>query len=278
MEPEVFAPDLLSRSQPEWVFCAEFSPDHREFYFSALDIEKEVEQIVWMRWAGETWTRPEPLPFNTDHNTNDSRIAPDGKRLFFRSKRPLPGSDAPAPHHYAWFAAREGSGWGDPRPVECGGEPLRTGHLGAASDGTLYFAQRLPGKRLDADIHRARLVDGAYTAPEDLGSPLNTEYLEGDTFIAPDQSYMIVSVWGRPDNKGESDLYIAFRKEDGSWTALRNLGAPINTKRNENCVALSPDGKYLFYVAVDLEGETPSISTYWVDARILEKYRPAATR
>lgn len=278
MIPEVFAPALLSKSQPEWAFCAEFSPDHREFYFSSVDVERDIDQILWMRRVGNTWTKPEPAPFNTAHNTHDSRISPDGSRLFYRSRRPLPGSDAPESGHYAWVVSREGKGWGPPRPVETGGAPLKTGHLGVARDGTLYFAYRSEGNVGEADIHRSRLVNGAYSAPENLGPGINTRYLEGDAFVAPDGSYLIVSVWNRPGNNGGSDLYISFRRDDGSWTALRNLGEPINTKNNENCATLSPDGKYLFYVSVDVSVEVATCTTYWVDAKILERYRPREMR
>jgi hypothetical protein len=278
MVPEVFAPEILSKSQPEWTFCAEFSPDHKEFYFSSVDLEKEIDQIMWMKRVNDTWTRPEAAPFNTAHNTNDSRISPGGSRLFFRSRRPLPGSDGPEAGHYAWVVTREEAGWSAPQPVKCGGVPLRTGHLGVANDGTLYFAFRSEGNVGEADIHRSRFANGSYTAPENLGPSVNTKYLEGDTFIAPDESYMIVSVWNRPENKGDSDLYISFRRDDGSWTALENLGEPINTKKNENCAALSPDGKYFFYVGVDVGGEVAKVSTFWVDARILERYRPSEKR
>jgi len=75
-------------------------------------------------------------------------------------------------------------------------------------------------------------------------------------------------------SKGESDLYISFRQPDGSWSALENLGKPINTEANENCAALSPDGEHFFYVAVRTRGDEPAIDTYWVDATILEDRRP----
>ena len=76
--PQVFAPEIFSRSKPEWAFCGVFSPDQREFYYSGFDTGKGVEQIMWMRRSGDNWTPPSPAPFNSAENANDSRLSPDG--------------------------------------------------------------------------------------------------------------------------------------------------------------------------------------------------------
>jgi hypothetical protein len=274
LEPRLFAPEILSRTQPDWAFCGEFSPDHGEFYFSQADPELDIDRIMWMRETDGRWTDPEPAPFYTPHNTNDSRISPDGQRLFFRSRRPLPGNEDPEERLLLWSVARDETSWGEPRPVLFEGRPARTSHAGVAANGTLYFSYRGDGTD-DTDVHRSPLVDGSYVAPEDLGAGINTEYSEGDVFVAPDESLLIVTIWNHPDNSGESDLYISFREADGSWSSLQNLGAPINTEANENCAALSPDGRYFFYVAVSKKGERAEIDTYWVDAAILQSRRQA---
>jgi hypothetical protein len=44
LEPRIFAPEILSRTKPEWAFCVEFSPDHTEFYFSREDPDRQIDQ------------------------------------------------------------------------------------------------------------------------------------------------------------------------------------------------------------------------------------------
>ena len=276
MVPEVFAPDILSRVQPEWAFCAEFGPDLDEFYFSRTDVERNIDQILVMRRENDNWSAPEVASFNAPYDTHDSRISPDGRLMFFRSRRPLPGNSGPEEAYYAWFAERNRDGWSAPQPVLCDGAPLRTGHLGISGLGRIYFSQRSAQNVGEADIYRAMFHDGACTAPENLGPIVNTRYLEGDAYISPDERMLIVSVWNRPENSGDSDLYISYRHADGSWSPLTNLGDPINTFRNENCATLSPDGKYFFYVGVDAREERAKIDTYWVDARILDRHRTAS--
>ena len=92
--------------------------------------------------------------------------------------------------------------------------------------------------------------------------------------MAPDESFLIVSCWNRPDNNGESDLYISFRDQNGIWRALKNMGEPINTENNENCPSFSPDGKYFFYMSADVKNIPAKTKTYWVDAKIIEKLKP----
>ncbi len=59
--------------------------------------------------------------------------------------------------------------------------------------------------------------------------------------------------WDRPDNRGESDLYVSFRDKSGNWTELINMGAPVNTQNIENNAMLTPDGKYLMLMRVSEE-------------------------
>jgi len=97
----------------------------------------------------------------------------------------------------------------------------------------------------------------------------------------------------REDNIGQSDLYISFRTEDGTWLPLKNMGRRVNSEGGENCQILSPCGKYLFYTS---RRETNLLSLspltyeaikkawtepqngygdiYWVDAKIIEELKP----
>lgn len=68
--------------------------------------------------------------------------------------------------------------------------------------------------------------------------------------MAPDQSYIIFSSSGRRDGTGPAgDLYISFRRADGTWEAARNLGPLVNTDRTEFCPVVSPDGRYLYFTS-----------------------------
>jgi len=92
----------------------------------------------------------------------------------------------------------------------------------------------------------------------------------------------------------DSDLYISFRKNDGSWTQTKNMGDKINSNEIEYCPYVSPDGKYLFFTSyrrperafpkglVSYEDIIKMYNSpqngfgdiYWVDAKIIEELKP----
>jgi Tol biopolymer transport system component len=91
-------------------------------------------------------------------------------------------------------------------------------------------------------------VDGAYQPLEPLGDSVNSPYNEGDAVVAPDESFIVLTGYGRPDSRGGGDLYITYNR-GGVWSQPRNLGPLVNTTAREFCPSLSPDGKYLYFTS-----------------------------
>jgi Tol biopolymer transport system component len=93
-------------------------------------------------------------------------------------------------------------------------------------------------------------------------------------FIAPDESYLIFARARHSENLGYIDLWISFRDESGGWTVPVNLGQPVNTRANEICPIVSPDGKYLFFNS----SRRGNDDNYWVEASFIEDLRQEAAR
>ncbi|MCK4943042.1 MAG: PD40 domain-containing protein [Candidatus Aminicenantes bacterium] len=87
--------------------------------------------------------------------------------------------------------------------------------------------------------------------------------------MAPDGSYLLYDS-NKPGGYGEFDIYITYRKVDGTWTKPINLGDKINSKYSENRVYVSPDDKYLFYTS----SRTGNLDAYWVDTKIIAELKP----
>ena len=231
-----------------------------------------------MKRVDNIWSAPEVVSFNGQYNNNNICMAQDGFRMFFKSWRPLPRSDAPAGTSYIWFVHRTEKGWSEALPITYDGSYMPAGHPSISNNGTLYFRFRGKDDKGNADTHMSRFIDGEYGYPESLGSKLNTKYIEGDVCVAPDESFIIVAGWDRPDNRGESDLYVSFRDKSGNWTELINMGAPVNAQNIENNAMLTPDGKYLMFMRVSEENNIYSSNTYWISAQIIEDLRPERIR
>ena len=91
----------------------------------------------------------------------------------------------------------------------------------------------LPQDRLAAEsapgtFSAARRADGSFESATVIGPPIDTEQTKGDTSVALDEGYLIF--WSNSrDGYGSSDLYVAFRSDDGTWSEPKNMGPTINT-------------------------------------------------
>ncbi len=164
---------------------------------------------------------------------------------------------------------RSGSDWGKATylrgEVNSGRSQL---HATATQKNTLYFQAIRDEGYGKADIYRSSLIDGIYQTPENLGPVINSENYEGDVFVAKDESYLIVSIYGREDDMGGGDLYISFRNDNDVRSPLKNMGT-INSDQRDFCPMLSPDGKYFFFSSK----RTGANDIYWVDAKVINLLR-----
>ncbi len=262
LEPEVFAEGLISTSAPE--LNSVFSPDGGLFMFTRRDSSRTY-RIMETRRGPDGWSNPSVTAFTTQNSAVDPAVSWDGKSVFFGSSRPGSLGDSDI-----WIVEkRTGGEWGTPKNL---GSPVNTpgneNHAAPARDGSLYFHSSGHPGHGESDIFRAGVSGTGYAAPVNLGPAVNSEASDFDPFVAPDESYLIFSST-REGGFGGGDLHISFRTADGSWTAAVNLGDTINTTATDYCPKVSPDGRFLFYTS----RSTGEGDVYWVDARILDRYR-----
>ncbi|MCP4149025.1 MAG: hypothetical protein GY757_14855 [bacterium] len=265
-EPELFAPGIISLKDRKELNSV-FSPKGDEFYFSVADKTGKAH-IMYSKIVDGVWTKPEILYFSKTDGYVDMAFSPSGNRLYYCSTRPAPWNDSPKIN--IWYTDRQKNGWSKSvclkKPLNSDGRDL---YPIITTNGNMYFCSSRKGNLGIKDIYMARWENGTFSDPLHLSTTINSEYSEGDTYVSPDESYMIVASWKRPGNIGIVDLYIAFRKKNGAWTPLKNMGKPVNTEAVEYCPMVSPDGKYFFFTRTD--------EIYWMSAGIIEKYRPPSS-
>ncbi|MFC1724440.1 MBL fold metallo-hydrolase [candidate division KSB1 bacterium] len=251
IEPKVFAPGIVS-TRGGFEFSCTFATDGKEFYFN------RGPHIMVCRWEKDGWTAPEFAPFNTQNLDHEPHITPDGKRLFFGSRRPRPGVKEGEEPYGIHVMERTKNGWSEPKYHGPGM------YVTTAKNGNIYLEEMDPQTEQDGIIV-SRFIKGKYVEFELLGGGVNTPAPGGHPCIAPDESFIIFDS-RRPGGQGVGDFYVCFRKEDGTWSKAINLGDRINTPGGNMCASLSPDGKYIFYhTRKDI---------YWVDAKIIENLKP----
>jgi len=287
---ELFAPGIMSTEMPE--LNAVFFPGAREVIYS-VSVGPMKWAMLMIREENGRWTKPEVAPFSGLYGGVDPFVTADGKRVYFCSNRPRSSSGAPEPDYDIWYVERTGTGWSEPVNM---GPPINSEanefYPSLTQDGIFYFQSWQEGGVGAADIWKTELVDGKYVEVEPLPEPVNSPEFEGDAFIAPDESYIIVSTIRAENTLGGPDLYISFHTPDGSWGPLVNMGESVNSNSGENCQILSPCGRYLFYTSrryreagIDLLMSYEAIrkmwatplngrgNIYWVDARIIDQLR-----
>jgi Tol biopolymer transport system component len=207
------------------------------------------------------WTVPRFAPFTGDEDGDVPFFAPDGKRVYFMSRMPLPG-DPQSRKERIWYVDRSKDGWSEPKVVDPSvNDYPHHWQISVDADHTIYFSSGVPEGHGEGDIYCSDFVNGKWQKPVNLGPPVNTDKSEEMPFIAPDGSYLLFS---RTYN-----LYISYRKEDGGWTEPVNLGNPINSPGIDICPIVSPDGKYLFFLS-QRGGES---HIWWVDAGFIKKLK-----
>jgi len=274
--PELFAPGIVSTCKEH--SAAMFTPDGNEVWFARLF----PAVIYFMKQQDGKWTKPQVAPFSGQCDDLYPYLSLDGNKVIFCSRRPNAKAGKPLPRGqgHLWMVERTEKGWSESRHLgPLINSSIRQGASSLSNNGTLYF-NRTNNEQPESsmDIFRAKLVNGHYVKPENLGEPIDSKTPDHSPFIAPDESYIIFSSF-RPGGYGMSDLYISFRKADGTWTNPKNLGRTINSAAKDEYPYISPDGKYLFF-----NSNRPSVlnknkipdgpgNIYWVSARFIEKLK-----
>lgn len=119
----------------------------------------------------------------------------------------------------------------------------------------------------------SRLVDGKYTKPVSLSSGVNTDKYEFNAFVAPDESFIIYTSYGREDDLGGGDLYISYKDENDNWTSAKNLGKEINSNRIDYCPFLDVKTNTLYFTS-----EKSTVKTSFSSQKSIEELKDALKR
>ncbi len=253
LTPEVFAPGIISTDN--WETGGVFTPDLKEFYFIrefGETVEEKKMKFMVYQYKDNEWRDSIISP-----RVGQPFISPDGKTLHLGRR---------------YKERMENGEWSEIKSLDSVFYKIPIMRLTASEEGTYVFDAMGEGL-----LRYARLIDGNRENPEMFGEQINSGTANAHPFIAPDESYMI---WDsrRESGYGQADMYITFKKQDGTWGAPINLGDKINTEASEGGARVTPDGKYLFFNRnvgkVKPTDPYDDVDMFWVDAKIIEMLRP----
>lgn len=248
---DVFAPGTVSIDSIS-EFGSTYSKDYTEFFFG-IERKSGRAETHYRKRTGNVWSESIPVLLHQTYSYNDPMLSPDEKRLYFISDMPLNGT-GPKKDYDIWYIERTKDGWS--KPINAGpsiNSDKNEYYVSFTKTGTMYFSSgrnSTAARPKDYDIYSAKATKNGFAPAEKLGASINTENYEGDVFVAPDESYVIVAC-DRPGTFGSGDLFISHKDNSGQWTQLKNMGEYVNGPRFDYCPFVTHDGKILLYTRAE---------------------------
>lgn len=202
--------------------AASIAADRQTLYFTGCNRPDGLGScdIYKTTIEGDKWGRPVNLGRNVNSQYWDSQpsISPDQSRIYFVSSRPGPNSDGEnrGSNNDIWYSDwdEETEEWKPAKNLsEINTKGVDVSPFIAADNQTLFFASNghTPnfGKQ---DFYVAKLENGKWSKPQNLGTPINTE--DDEQFITlPASGDIIYFSSKRTDLKGYQgnfDIFMAF--------------------------------------------------------------------
>ena len=107
----------------------------------------------------------------------------------------------------------------------------------------LYTVRNATGKFDDEDLYFSEKKNNQWTAPEPVGSTINSKEYEGASSISGDGKTLVFTYGTRSE---PCDLYFS-KKTGNEWSKPKSLGADVNTKQWDSQPSLSADGRTLYF-------------------------------
>ncbi|TMP37555.1 PD40 domain-containing protein [Pseudoalteromonas rubra] len=252
MTAEPFAPGIISKA--DWELEGVFAPGMQEFYFT---LDRGVYE-----GPNKTGFRPTVIGFRQQNNTwvkfteflriGEVSFSPDGQRM----------------HMAEGYRDRKGNDWTERQSLGpmFDREDFGIMRLSASQKGTYVFDDYK-----NKVVRISEVKNGQRQTPRVMSKVVNSGEMTAHPFIAPDESYLI---WDseREDGFGDSDLYISFKQQDGSWGKAINMGESVNSDKWDAYATVTPDGKYLLFNR-GVSDDNKNVDIYWVDASIIDTLR-----
>lgn len=231
----VLEPDLISTSKIE--FNTSFDIQSETLYYTISTSDWSNSNVVKSHFKNGKFSKPENVLFgNRLYSSADVHIHGNGKFLFFVGE-----------NGNIWRCEKFNDQWSTPAELpETVNSEAPEAYPMTTSNGNLYFARFSSSSSYD--IYVSKFDQGEYEEAIKLPNTINSDLLESDAWVAPDESFMIFARKDDPDGYGVTDLYISFNR-GGQWSKAKNLGKKYNSVGVDGSPWLSADYKYLFFTS-----------------------------
>lgn len=195
--------------------------------------------------------------FNTKYHESSPVFTKDGKTMYFTRNNYNNGRvimDKDKVIKLKLFkASLENGKWSKITELPFNNNEYNIAHPALSPDEKiLYFASDMPGGYGNSDLYKVTINDdGSYGKPENLGDKINTKARETFPFISSDATLYFSS--DGLIGMGGLDIFKSVPDENGNYSSFQNIGAPINSERDDFGFVESPF-KNIFFVSSNRDG------------------------
>jgi hypothetical protein len=239
--PAKLSNGIISTSAIEYNTALSYTEE--ALYFTTNEPDWSKSSIMVSAFIEGQFTKPSRVKFGgMDYDAGDVHISEDGQYLYFSGKNINNRADG-----NIYRCQKTVNGWSTPEilPKEINSASQEAYPMTTAS-GNLYFGRLTSGSSYD--IYVSKFVNGIYQEAEKLPETINTNRLELDAWVSPDESFMIFVSKDDTKGYGITDLYISFNL-DNQWSKAINMGKRYNSVGVDGSPFLSKDSKYLFFTS-----------------------------
>jgi outer membrane protein OmpA-like peptidoglycan-associated protein len=197
--------------------------------------------LYFSKWQPDgTLSAPEPFAaeLNTRFHKGPLCFSKNSRQLFFTANEGRHKGEA----KLAIYTAQNESGfWEKMKMVDLGSADANNAHPALSADGQqLVFSSDREGGYGGMDLYAARIRDGRWSVPINLGPEINTPGNEVFPFLHEDGT-LFFSSDGR-GGSGNLDVFAALKSGEYDWTAATNIGAPLNSPKDDFGFMLDANG------------------------------------
>ncbi|WMN06157.1 OmpA family protein [Marivirga arenosa] len=181
-------------------------------------------------------------PINSEFTEYNPVVSADQSVMAFTSLRPNQRTGRSSEDVYITY--KSSGDWGEPQKID-----IRTdenvGTAGISPDGQQMLV--FIGSGNTGNLYIMRKEADGWSQPSAIEG-LNSRDLESTGSITPDGK-KIYFASNRPGGYGGMDIWVAESLGNGKWGNVKNLGAEVNSKYDEDAPFIHPDMKTLYYTS-----------------------------
>ncbi len=195
-------------------------------------------------------------------NTGDPEyspvISPDGRSLFFTSRRQWPDESTDLfrdpmfnqfPEDIYFSSKEDENNWLAPKKLDFCEGSINEATVGISLDERTIFAyeDKSTAEAGAGDLYISKYLNQQFNGLKLMDQKgLNTPYWETHCALSMDNKTLYF-VSNRPGGYGGRDIYKILKNNSGIWDSVVNLGPTINTPYDEDCPFLGSDNQTLFF-------------------------------